>query len=170
MIADLVKRSAERTHTIGEAADLLAVSVPTLRLYEREGLIIPARRTSRHRRYTEADLDHVRCIRRMITEEKLSIAGIRRMLSFIPCWNIKSCPADVRRGCAAFNQHEGPCWTMSQKPWNCRSADCRMCPVYTSITDCRNLKRTIASFTVDSEQPTLQKPDTTICENSSSLS
>jgi MerR family transcriptional regulator, heat shock protein HspR len=148
---DIPEIICEKTYTIGEAADVLGVSIPTLRLYEREGLIIPARRESKHRRYAESDLNRIRCMRRMINEEKISIAGIRRMLSFIPCWNVKGCPSEIRQTCAAFNQHDGPCWTMSQKPWNCRSADCRLCPVYTEIANCTSLKQTITSFTTSVE-------------------
>jgi MerR family transcriptional regulator/heat shock protein HspR len=137
---------AEKHHTIGEAADIMGIAISTLRMYEREGLVLPYRRSSKHRRYSWSDIERIRCIRRMIRDEKISIAGIRRILSLIPCWRVKGCPPEVREACPAFDRHDGPCWTMSQKPWECRNSDCRACSVYTSITDCQTLKRTIASI------------------------
>lgn len=136
-------------YTIGEAADLLGISIPTIRMYEREGLIIPYRMRSKHRRFSSADLERIRCIRSMINDEKVSIAGIRRMLSLIPCWKIKNCPPDVRESCAAFIQHEKPCWMISGKSWECRSAECRVCSVYTETSSCNSLKRMIASATTE---------------------
>lgn len=93
-------------YTIGEAADILGVSIPTIRMYEREGLIIPHRKHSKHRRFSQNDVERIRCIRTMINHDKVSIAGIRRLLSLIPCWKILNCSPDERESCAAFHQHE----------------------------------------------------------------
>lgn len=136
----------EVLYTVGETADLVGVSIPTLRMYEREGLIITNRRQSRHRRYTHADIDRLRCIRDMIRKEKISIAGIRRLLALVPCWRIKNCPEEARSTCGAFQQHEAPCWMASEKKWDCKSAECRSCEVYRSVADCHTLKATIARF------------------------
>ncbi len=141
-------------YTIGEAADILGVSVPTLRLYEREGLILPHRKVSRHRLFTEADIERVRCIRTAINGKKISIAGIRHMLSLIPCWKIRNCPDSDRTRCAAFVNNETPCWAVSRRVWECRTADCRTCPVYADLSDCSTLKQTIAALTV----PTATEP------------
>jgi MerR family transcriptional regulator, heat shock protein HspR len=135
------------TYTIGEAADLLEVSIPTIRMYEREGLLITTRRISRHRRYTHADIDRIRCIRNLIRVEKVSIAGIRRLLALIPCWKIKNCPDEARLSCSAYNQTSAPCWMAAQKSWDCKSAECRSCVVYTQVADCHTLKQTIAGLT-----------------------
>jgi MerR family transcriptional regulator, heat shock protein HspR len=136
--------------TIGEAADILEVSVPTIRMYEREGLIIPFRKDSRHRRFSSSDIERIRCMRRMITEEKVSIAGIRRILALIPCWKIKDCPQEAREKCSAYMQVNAACWSASRKAWHCKSADCRQCTVYNSIADCHALKSTIAKYTNNS--------------------
>ena len=134
----------ERIYSIGEAAEVLGVSIPLLRLYEREGLVIPFRRGSRHRRYTSTDLERIRCVRDMINKEKVSIAGIQHLLSLIPCWKIKGCPATARAGCPAFLQHSKPCWMISNKPWDCRNDECRVCSVYTDCSSCQSLKQVIA--------------------------
>lgn len=41
---------------IGEAARILGVSVDTLRRWEKDGVLIPARTLKGHRRYSRADL------------------------------------------------------------------------------------------------------------------
>ncbi len=144
--------AASTLYTIGEAADILGISIPTIRLYEREGLIIPNRKRSKHRRFSQADIERIRCIRAMINEQKVSIAGIRHMLSLIPCWAIKNCPPEERTRCGAFQQHELPCWLASGKSWECRSAECRECVVYATIANCDTLKKTIAECTIQVQQ------------------
>lgn len=138
----------EILYSIGEAADLLGISIPTIRLYEQQGLIIPIRKSSRHRRFSTADLNRIRSVRRMINVEKISIEGLKRMLSLIPCWTIRSCPEKVRSACPAFSQHEAPCWMVTNKRWDCKSAECRICPVYTEVADSAALKHTIAIHTL----------------------
>jgi MerR family transcriptional regulator/heat shock protein HspR len=139
---------SDQFYTIGEAADVLGVSIPTLRLYEREGLIISYRRESKHRRYSETDIERIRCMRIMIKKEKVSVEGIKRLLAMIPCWKIKECPDNVRTACPAFLQNEKPCWMASGKSWKCKSDECHECIVYTSITNCQMLKQTIAEQTL----------------------
>jgi MerR family transcriptional regulator/heat shock protein HspR len=136
-------------YSIGEAADILGLSVPTLRLYEREGLILPTRKSSKHRLYTEADLERIRCLRETINHKKIGIAGIRTLLSMIPCWKIKSCPENVRGSCPAYGATDRPCWMVENKPWKCSRADCRACPVYAETSDCDKLKHVIALHTLN---------------------
>jgi len=133
--------------TIGAAADLIGVSVQTLRYYEQEGLIIPFHRGSKHRRYSTNDIERIRCMRVMINQEKVSIEGVKRLLSLIPCWNIKGCSLESRNSCDAFKMHSTPCWMVSNKSKECKNAECRICPVYTEITDCHTLKRVVSDTT-----------------------
>jgi len=86
--AAMIQKTGQRLYTIGEASDLLGVSISTIRMYERKGLIIPLRKASRHRIFSESDLERIRSIRRMIDTEKVSIAGIRRVMSLVPCWKM----------------------------------------------------------------------------------
>jgi len=138
--------ASDRLYTIGEAADLLGLSVPTIRMYEREGLVIPYRRRSRHRRFSTGDLERIHCLRRMINNNEVSIAGIRRLLALIPCWSIRNCPEDERKNCSAFYHCEAPCWMESEKSWECKNAECQLCPVYNHHSDCHTIK-TIILFT-----------------------
>jgi|WetSurMetagenome_2_1015567.scaffolds.fasta_scaffold172359_2 MerR family transcriptional regulator, heat shock protein HspR len=141
------KQEDRNLFTIGEAADLIGISVQTLRYYEQEGLIIPYHRGSKHRRYSNNDIERVRCMRTMINKEKVSIEGIKHLLSLIPCWNIKGCSMESRMKCDAFQMHSTPCWMVTNKSKECKNAECRICPVYTEITDCQKLKRVITDYT-----------------------
>ncbi len=66
-------------HRIGEAARQVGVSASALRLWERQGLVRPARRGA-YRLYTDADLEHLRSIRRLRQVDRLNAPGIRRVL------------------------------------------------------------------------------------------
>ena len=83
----------------------------------------------------------------MINTEKVSIAGIKRLFALIPCWKVKQCSEELKQHCAAFNQHDEPCWMVMPKSVRCSNADCRLCEVYRNLSDCRILKRLIADFT-----------------------
>ena len=67
-------------YRIGEASRRVGVSASALRLWERQGLLSPARSDRRYRLYSEADLDHLRRIRRLRQVDRLNAPGIRRVL------------------------------------------------------------------------------------------
>jgi MerR family transcriptional regulator/heat shock protein HspR len=144
----LMQKMGQRLYTIGEAADLIGVSVPTIRMYEREGLIIPRRKASRHRLFAESDLMRIRCIRKTINTEKVSIAGIRRLMALVPCWQMKGCPEDQKESCAGYQQHDSPCWMVTDKNWECKSGECRTCGVYLSTSDITQLKETLRQYSI----------------------
>lgn len=88
-------------YPIGGAAQLVGLSARTLRIYEEEGLIRPARKpVSNQRLYSDQDLIWIRCISELIHGHSLTTTGIRRLLDLIPCWEIKHCPDDVFARCA----------------------------------------------------------------------
>jgi len=147
--AAMMQKTGQRLYTIGEAADLIGVSVPTIRMYEREGLIIPLRKSSRHRLFAEADLERIRSIRRTISTEKISIAGIRRLMSLVPCWKMNNCaPEDVAR-CPRTGAQESPCWMVAGKDWKAKSDRCRTCGVYVRTADYVQLKAVLHEFGVE---------------------
>ena len=61
--------------TMRIAAELVGVHQQTLRGYEREGLIRPARSAGRQRLFSEADIARLRLIRRLIGELGVNVAG-----------------------------------------------------------------------------------------------
>lgn len=134
-------------HSIGEAAALIGVSIPTLRLYEREGLVLPRRKPSRHRLYSGTDIERIRCLRAVINDKKISIQGIKHLLAMTPCWQIKGCPREARELCPAFRSAERPCWLVEDRPSPCHHEWCGDCPVYRDNADCTSVKsRIIALF------------------------
>jgi MerR family transcriptional regulator, heat shock protein HspR len=64
---------------ISVAAELAGVHPQTLRIYERKGLVDPARTGGGSRRYSEDDLERLRRITEL-TEEGLNLAGVKRVL------------------------------------------------------------------------------------------
>ena len=72
----------EPTHAvyvISVAAELAGVHPQTLRIYERKGLLEPARTGGGSRRYSSADIDLLRRIQEL-TNEGLNLAGVQRIL------------------------------------------------------------------------------------------
>ncbi len=134
-------------YSIGTVARMLGVSVFTLRMYEREGLIISHKAASTHRLYSQSDIERLKCIRHGINEEKLSIAGIRKIYSMIPCWDIVQCSDSNRKKCPAFSGHAQPCWTYDHEHNACTKLDCRSCEVYHLSSDCDKIKASITNLT-----------------------
>lgn len=72
----------ERTravYIISVAAELTGVHPQTLRVYERKGLLAPARTGGMSRRYSEMDLEQIRRIQEL-TNEGLNLVGVARVL------------------------------------------------------------------------------------------
>jgi MerR family transcriptional regulator/heat shock protein HspR len=66
-------------YVISVAAELAGVHPQTLRIYERKGLVDPARTTGGSRRYSDADIDQLRRIQEL-TNEGLNLHGVQRVL------------------------------------------------------------------------------------------
>ncbi|MGK9369922.1 MerR family transcriptional regulator [Melioribacter sp. Ez-97] len=130
----------EPKYTISMAAKLSGISVHTLRMYEREGLIIPFKKSSNQRLYTDRDIERIGCIRSTINEDKINIEGIRRVLALIPCWAIVKCSEEDRKECVAYSGHTKPCWMINHKDNYCSGRDCRQCEVYKSYGNCASIK------------------------------
>jgi len=67
-------------YVISVAADLAELHPQTLRAYEREGLLRPARTEGGTRRYSHRDVERLRLIRTLTQDEGLNIAGVRVVL------------------------------------------------------------------------------------------
>ncbi len=131
-------------YSIGTAARMLNVSVQTLRLYESEGLLAPYKTKGRQRLYSDADIERIACIRKAINEEKISIAGIKRIYAMMPCWEIIRCAEQDRLVCPAYKGHSGGCWTYRHTLTVCATKECRLCDVYKRASDCGKIKEAIA--------------------------
>jgi len=75
--------SDERFHravyVISVAAELAGVHPQTLRIYERKGLVDPARTGGGSRRYSDADIALLQRIQQL-TNDGLNLAGVKRVL------------------------------------------------------------------------------------------
>ena len=67
-------------YVISVAAELAGMHPQTLRIYERKGLIEPARTSGRSRRYSERDIELLRRIQEL-SGEGVSLAGVQRILA-----------------------------------------------------------------------------------------
>ncbi len=160
------------TIKIGAVAKHFGVSVDLLRLYEREGLLIPLKSPRGTRYYTQHDFLWIGTILRLVREARLNFAGIRRLLALLPCWEIRQCGFNRRIGCSVIENAAKPCWAnraaccltsancpepirsysvAAERPVNVQFArrqgmeDCYFCAVYRSAPSCENLKALLAA-------------------------
>lgn len=80
MAAAEPERSAKAVYVISVAAELAGVHPQTLRIYERKGLVDPARTGGGSRRYSDDDIDQLRRIQDLTTEG-LNLEGVRQVLA-----------------------------------------------------------------------------------------
>lgn len=66
-------------YVISVAAELAGMHPQTLRIYERRGLVTPARTDGGNRRYSDADIAVLRRISEL-TDEGMNLEGIRRVM------------------------------------------------------------------------------------------
>jgi MerR family transcriptional regulator/heat shock protein HspR len=74
------KERSRAVYVISVAAELAGVHPQTLRIYERKGLVDPARTAGGSRRYSEADIAMLRRIQEL-TNDGLNLAGVHRVLA-----------------------------------------------------------------------------------------
>lgn len=95
-MAESSKDGARAVYVISVAAELAGCHPQTLRIYERKGLVMPARTNGGSRRYSDADIAHLRRIQ-SLTEDGLNLTGVKRVLEL---------EAEVRRLEAQVEQLE----------------------------------------------------------------
>ncbi len=67
-------------YIISVAAELAGVHPQTLRIYERKGLLQPARTPGNTRRYSQRDIARLRMIQRLTQEQGLNLAGVKMIV------------------------------------------------------------------------------------------
>jgi len=73
------RRQQRAVYVISVAAELAGVHPQTLRIYERKGLLDPARTGGGSRRYSELDIEQLQRIQEL-TAGGLNLEGVRRVL------------------------------------------------------------------------------------------
>jgi MerR family transcriptional regulator/heat shock protein HspR len=67
-------------YIISVAAELAGVHPQTLRIYERKGLLTPARTAGNNRRYSERDIQRLRMIQRLTQIQGINLAGVKMIV------------------------------------------------------------------------------------------
>jgi MerR family transcriptional regulator, heat shock protein HspR len=134
-------------YNISTAARMLNISVHTLRLYEKEGLILPYKKSTNHRLYSQHDIERIECVREAIKEKKFTIPAIKSIYSLIPCWKIINCSETDRANCQAFPESRQPCWAYGHKSNICEKIECRTCEIYQNFNKCEKIKQEIIKIT-----------------------
>ena len=120
----------EPVYTIGHAAKKLGVAPPTIRMYEKAGLLLSFRTETNRRVYSKRDLHHLEQIIHLIRKQGLNLEAIRRLAAGIPCWLMTKCPDDICKECVAYRDSLEPCWTIPDTACKKFKTDCRLCDVY----------------------------------------
>jgi len=150
----------EPVFTIGTVARMIEVAVQTIRLYEQEGLIMPFKTETGRRMYSLHDLERLKCIRKLLTQDGLNISGIKRLMSLIPCWEFKGGLDEDCKQCPAYYETIGPCWSLKQVGNKCVGQDCRQCTVYRMNISCEKMKAVLfGHYRSDDETPLTSEPN-----------
>src|ERR1041384_1993162 len=70
-----------KTYTISAVAELYDIHPQTLRLYEREGLLMPSRSVGNTRLYEDSDLERLEVILSLTRELGVNLAGVEIILN-----------------------------------------------------------------------------------------
>ena len=122
---------------IGEVARYFDISVDLLRLYERDGLLIPLKSAKGTRYFTKQDYPWIATMLRLVREEGLNFAGIRHLLALLPCRDLRGCTEPLKHNCTLTAGAAEPCWIHKHC---CNPGDCYSCEVYRAACKCENLK------------------------------
>jgi Zn-finger protein len=109
------------------------LAVPTIRLYEQEGLVLPYKTPTGRRLYSLHDLEKLTCIRQMITEHGVNLQGIKKVLE-----RYKAKERSRKPSFSIFSRFGGDHW-VEWTPENCPYYPCHFkgqrcdycyCPLY----------------------------------------
>jgi MerR family transcriptional regulator/heat shock protein HspR len=125
-------------YVISVAAELAGVHPQTLRIYERKGLLDPARTGGGSRRYSDADIARLQRIQELTTEG-LNLAGVKRVLELEEearrlQSELDRLGAELTARVEATHRNTGAIW----------------CP---STSRCRSIEATVAEFPLFRESP-----------------
>ncbi len=75
----MIRRHTQAVYVISVAAELAGMHPQTLRIYERRGLVRPARTQGGNRRYSDEDIEVLRRISELAADG-MNLEGIRRVM------------------------------------------------------------------------------------------
>jgi MerR family transcriptional regulator/heat shock protein HspR len=132
--------STTPVYTLSTTSTLSGIPVHSIRQYIDKGLIIPFKKESSRNLFSQVDILRLKYIHNLLSEDGLNIAGIRAVLSLIPCWAITECSMAERETCQAYHSDAYPCWEASEKGTLCKNTNCRECEVYRIVEDYPDIK------------------------------
>ena len=132
-------------YIISAAAELLGLHQRTLYLYERKGLIVPARKGNR-RFYSASDLEWIRSIRYLIHQRRLNLEGLRQLLALKAQLAYDTHYRAALPACRALVEPTAPCWQAGQT-----EHECHACPVYGAAVSGLLADQGVASAAVEGE-------------------
>ncbi|MDI6690234.1 MAG: MerR family transcriptional regulator [Actinomycetota bacterium] len=105
----LIPEEDKPVFPIGIVAEMLKVHPETLRIWERNGIIHPARQGYR-RLYSSLDLKRLGFVHNLIEKDGLNLAGVKRFIQMYPCWQRKYCSGGRPKGSGQRINPSKPCW------------------------------------------------------------
>jgi MerR family transcriptional regulator, heat shock protein HspR len=138
--------STTPVYTLSTTSILSGIPVHSIRQYIDKGLIIPFKKESNRNLFSQVDILRLKYINNLLNKDGLNIAGIRTLLSLIPCWAIRECSAGERETCQAYQSDASPCWEASEKGTLCKNTNCRECDVYCIVENYVNVKSFIKTL------------------------
>ena len=121
-------------YTLSIASKLSGIPAHSIRQYIDKGLLIPFKLDSKRHLFSLYDIGRLKHIHLLIHEKGLNFAGIRALMSMIPCWAIQKCSEKERHSCGAYTETFYPCWEASEKGRKCKNENCRDCKVYKCLS------------------------------------
>jgi MerR family transcriptional regulator/heat shock protein HspR len=140
--------STTPVYTLSTTSTLSSIPVHSIRQYIDKGLIIPYKKESNRNLFSQVDIQRLKYINRLLNEYGLNIAGIKMLLSIIPCWSIRQCSIEERETCQAYSSNSNPCWEASEKGTLCKNTNCRECEVYRIIENNPDIKSYLKTLIV----------------------
>lgn len=117
-------------YTLSVVSVLSGIPIHSVMQYIEKGLIIPFKKESGRNLFSDIDVSRLKYIRYLLEDRGLNIAGIKALMSLIPCWAIRKCSDKDRSICEAYQSSKQPCWEASEKGAICKNIECRYCSVY----------------------------------------
>jgi MerR family transcriptional regulator, repressor of the yfmOP operon len=115
---------------INDVSQRVGLSQKRIREYEKEGFIKPSREPrTNNRRYTQADINQIKHIKRLIHEHGFTLACLKYFITAASCWTIFNCPR--KESCPIYKEPHKPCYEVVRQlnvPQETRN--CGRCPIY----------------------------------------
>ena len=105
----MIKDNNLPIYTIGVVSGLVGVHQETLRIWERNGLVSPARK-NKQRLYSQNDLKRLHFIKELLDDKGLNLAGVKQLIDFYPCWWKENCKGGKEKNEAGYVNTAKPCW------------------------------------------------------------